>query len=391
MSTATPQQGKSAPSPKAKEISERVIDSERAVVLIRLPWMLRSPSAAESDQPAAAVSAGGAPAPGRSPLEVAAQAPERAASEPVTAPEAAPTATASPSGSACESLLQTADRPPLRPRFDPEQFMRSLRVPKQSWQVAGAMALLLLTIYALRGISVEDQQPSANSLTTANLVPEGDSTADASSAPRLQDGAESADSTPRPAAATGVRGAPDPRPQAASTAQDRGSAQPPEQPADEPNTATQTKPDAAAPRLEPMGREAGIDALAAGPTENAAKPPSHDATAAGEPAAAPPALAGADDSQDSSESNSAPPMSEPAGPLGETANAIAAPSPPSPNYPATDPATYQYPTSYQDLFQPAAADAHMAAGRARQDRGSVYPWQPNTARLQPQIEPPPLR
>jgi hypothetical protein len=61
------------------------------------------------------------------------------------------------------------------------------------------------------------------------------------------------------------------------------------------------------------------------------------------------------------------------------------------SYPTTEPATYQYPSRYEQLFvgtpQGPQAESHATSN----DQSSIYGWQPNTARLQPRIEPPPIR
>lgn len=70
-------------------------------------------------------------------------------------------------------------------------------------------------------------------------------------------------------------------------------------------------------------------------------------------------------------------------------------------YPVTDPATFQYPADYHErLFnrtsriadrtnEPGAGDSLRSGPKT--GGASVYGWQPNTARLQPRIEPPPVR
>jgi len=72
-----------------------------------------------------------------------------------------------------------------------------------------------------------------------------------------------------------------------------------------------------------------------------------------------------------------------------------------PRYPATDPGTFQYPADYHERLRSRAGGPEARINEAssegpllnapRTSEASVYGWQPNTARLQPRIEPPPVR
>jgi hypothetical protein len=61
------------------------------------------------------------------------------------------------------------------------------------------------------------------------------------------------------------------------------------------------------------------------------------------------------------------------------------------SYPTTEPATYQYPSRYEQLFAGTQQGPQTESHATSNDQSSIYGWQPNTARLQPRIEPPPIR
>ena len=61
------------------------------------------------------------------------------------------------------------------------------------------------------------------------------------------------------------------------------------------------------------------------------------------------------------------------------------------SYPTTEPATYQYPSRYEQLFAGTPQGPQAESHATSNDQSSIYGWQPNTARLQPRIEPPPIR
>ena len=61
------------------------------------------------------------------------------------------------------------------------------------------------------------------------------------------------------------------------------------------------------------------------------------------------------------------------------------------NYPATLPSTYQYPSDYERSLSNAQRGFHEESHRSTDQQSSIYGWQPSTVRLQPRIEPPPIR
>ncbi len=61
------------------------------------------------------------------------------------------------------------------------------------------------------------------------------------------------------------------------------------------------------------------------------------------------------------------------------------------SYPETNPSSYRYPSSYHRLFFPAGTDSAGTQGVPSRETHSIYEPPSNTARLQPQLEPPPLR
>ena len=61
------------------------------------------------------------------------------------------------------------------------------------------------------------------------------------------------------------------------------------------------------------------------------------------------------------------------------------------SYPETNPSSYRYPSTYHRLFFPAGTDSAGTQGVPSRETRSIYEPPSNTARLQPQLEPPPLR
>ncbi len=61
------------------------------------------------------------------------------------------------------------------------------------------------------------------------------------------------------------------------------------------------------------------------------------------------------------------------------------------NYPVTAPSTYQYPSEYERLLSSALRGLHEESHMSSDQQSSIYGWQPSTVRLQPRIEPPPIR
>ena len=61
------------------------------------------------------------------------------------------------------------------------------------------------------------------------------------------------------------------------------------------------------------------------------------------------------------------------------------------SYPVTNPASYQYPSDYHRLFFFSSPDPADATGVPSRETHSIYETPSDTARLQPQIEPPPRR
>jgi hypothetical protein len=79
---------------------------------------------------------------------------------------------------------------------------------------------------------------------------------------------------------------------------------------------------------------------------------------------------------------------------GEPADAprhVAQRNPDQRHYPFTDPSTYQYPSRYEQLLINALHGVHEESHPSTNSSTSIYGWQPNTVRLQPRIEPPPIR
>ncbi len=60
-------------------------------------------------------------------------------------------------------------------------------------------------------------------------------------------------------------------------------------------------------------------------------------------------------------------------------------------YPRTDPSTYQYPSRYENLLSNAAKGMQDEGYPMSDPQTSIYGWHPSTVRLQPRIEPPPIR
>ncbi|TVS11574.1 MAG: hypothetical protein EA424_23630 [Planctomycetaceae bacterium] len=60
-------------------------------------------------------------------------------------------------------------------------------------------------------------------------------------------------------------------------------------------------------------------------------------------------------------------------------------------YPLTDPSTYQYPSRYENLLGNAAKGIQDEGYPMSNPQTSIYGWYPSTVRLQPRIEPPPIR
>lgn len=67
------------------------------------------------------------------------------------------------------------------------------------------------------------------------------------------------------------------------------------------------------------------------------------------------------------------------------------PKPDSLTYPLTDPSTYQYPSRYENLLSNAANGLQDEGFPMSNPQTSIYGWHPSTVRLQPRIEPPPIR
>ncbi len=60
-------------------------------------------------------------------------------------------------------------------------------------------------------------------------------------------------------------------------------------------------------------------------------------------------------------------------------------------YPRTDPSMYRYPTRYENLLSNAAKGITDESYPIARPGTSIYGWHPSTVRLQPRIEPPPIR
>jgi hypothetical protein len=73
------------------------------------------------------------------------------------------------------------------------------------------------------------------------------------------------------------------------------------------------------------------------------------------------------------------------------ANSGSVDQPSAGSYPVTNPATFQYPADYHERlgFQTEASPGQPSSPRT--DGSGDYGWQPSTARLQPRIDPPPIR
>lgn len=64
---------------------------------------------------------------------------------------------------------------------------------------------------------------------------------------------------------------------------------------------------------------------------------------------------------------------------------------PPQQYPDTDPSTYQYPEHYHEMFQPSPDMGSLPGPSPRPTERSIYQQYPDTARLRPPIDPPPVR
>lgn len=67
------------------------------------------------------------------------------------------------------------------------------------------------------------------------------------------------------------------------------------------------------------------------------------------------------------------------------------PTPDQLTYLLTDPSTYQYPSRYENLLSNAAKGIQDESYPMSHPQTSIYGWHPSTVRLQPRIEPPPIR
>jgi hypothetical protein len=61
------------------------------------------------------------------------------------------------------------------------------------------------------------------------------------------------------------------------------------------------------------------------------------------------------------------------------------------SYPVTNPATFQYPVDYHERLLPRAPSLGTQSVQPAPRGAGLYDRSPSTARLQPPIEPPPVR
>ena len=361
---------------KADADSSSQAGSDQIIVLIRLPNLSSEPSSVQHavDKPVLA--------------------------PPPAAPTAAATVPQPPVLAAADSSRETkaSVESPTQPLIvsmtklanGTKQYLTRMRIPKQAWKTGSVvlvLALILFALLALRGGN--GRSPAGSNDLAAGASPELEfPEVPPPGLPAIPGTSRHAKPPVEPAART-----------AAVPAKQTGEVPPlPERGAPEPNAPASAPK---APQLEPMvpqddSKEDRNGQPATPP--DAALPlsgPGAEATAPAEPAS----TAAETTSRDSVYGNSAAPADTATPPSaerpvegltnwppdGSPANSV------QPNYPATEPSTYQYPSRYEQLFAGAPQGPDAQNQTSSNDQSSIYGWQPNTARLQPRIEPPPIR
>jgi hypothetical protein len=331
-------------------------DSDPIAVLIRLPDL----------RPVSCVGA---------PRVEPAQEPTPAAAPPVGIPATAEAKASGPDVD--QKRVEPVSERRLLPAFDPGRFAGQLRLPKRAWQAAAAAAVLLLILAALTLIRGGD--PGSPVAAVAD---------------------------PEHPVRSGLSELPPPKFfETAGVPEIHIPPILPDGPPDRPATDVPSSP-AAAPPVQPKPSEA-----AESDPQPAPSAPTEKDTATGQPAAVKkvaeqetpaepvpgkPALAEAADRKPGGDAAAAIPEKPPQAPLAENARNSQRPADQQTparhaSYPATNPASYQYPSNYQELFVASSSDPAGSARVPYQDPRSIYDPQPNTARLQPHIEAPPLR
>jgi hypothetical protein len=347
--------------PKRQRGKSDVDSSDQIGVLIRLPHLFETET---TDDPAAEESEESPP---RNTLPIDAA--------PLREEVAAVESEVDQAGETSDPVPPHDDDDEIRPAFDPKELIERLKVPRMVWQAGILGAVVLLIVWALMSIGGGDKD---------RLVAETDQEETEVIGDQLPE-------IPPPSFDPGTPGS-------LSIDMTSVTAEPsPPAPAETSPPAADTGTDElemTAPQLEPMTpREEATT-----PAEDVAKETAVEESTAEASSSEQPSKA-------SSEEQGAVENEIAAGePLSEAPDTTADdqpvydPSPPSEaevtarEYPTTQPSRYMYPSNYEQLFgtgsDPAGSRADVPANDGS---GSIYDWQPSTARLQPRIDPPPIR